>query len=97
MQAMITGIEDRLTGGARMLACSVAGQIAEGMVAGPLGALQEKYPAVSMGSYPYYKDGTFGANLVFRSTDPALLEAVKQEAVEMVRSLGVEPVIGDGT
>jgi molybdenum cofactor synthesis domain-containing protein len=97
MQAMITSIEDRLTGGARMLACSVAGQIAEGMVAGPLGALQEKYPAVSMGSYPYYKDGTFGANLVFRSTDPALLEAVKQEAVEMVRSLGVEPVIGDGT
>ncbi len=97
MQAMITGIEDRLVGGARMLACSVAGQIAEGVVAEPLGVLQEKYPQVSMGSYPYYKDGTFGANLVFRTTDADLLAKVQNEAIEMVRALGVEPVVGDGT
>lgn len=97
MQAMITGIADRLTGGAKMLSCSVAGQIAEGVVAEPLGALQAKYPQVSMGSYPYYKDGTFGANLVFRATDADLLAKVQDEAVAMVRALGVEPVVGDGT
>jgi len=97
MQAMLTGIEDRLTGGAKMLACSVAGPLAEGTLAKPLGALQDKYPDVSMGSYPYYRDGTFGANLVFRTTDAALLQTVCDEAVAMVRALGVEPVIGDGT
>lgn len=97
MQAMLTGIEDRLVGGEKMLSCSVAGQIAEGVIAEPLGALQEKYPSVSMGSYPYYKDGTFGANLVFRTTDPDLLDKVRDEAVAMVRAHGVEPVVGDGT
>jgi len=97
MQVMLAGVEDRLTGGAKLLSRTVSGQIAEGIVAKPLAALQEKYPQVSMGSYPYYRNGTFGANLVFRATDAALLDTVVAEAVAFLRAAGVEPVLGQQT
>ena len=97
MQAMLTGLADRLVGGDKVLACSVAAHLAEGVLAAPLGALQAQYPQVSMGSYPFLKDGKYGANLVFRSTDAEMLQKVSDAAAEMVRGLGAEPVFGDGT
>mgnify|MGYP000953522361 CR=1 FL=1 len=41
----------------------------------PLRALAEEYPQLSMGSYPFQKDGIFGAHVVIRGSDPGLVEA----------------------
>lgn len=45
-----------------------------GDIAGPLGELAQAYPALSIGSYPFQKDGRYGANIVLRGTDAALLD-----------------------
>jgi molybdopterin-biosynthesis enzyme MoeA-like protein len=46
----------------------------EGDIAGPLGALAAEFSDLSIGSYPFQKDGKFGANIVLRGTDEARLE-----------------------
>ena len=43
----------------------------EGDIAGPLGDLARAYPDLSIGSYPFQKDGKFGANIVIRGQDEA--------------------------
>ena len=46
----------------------------EGDIAAPLGALAEAFPELSIGCYPFQKDGLFGANVVIRGTDSGMLD-----------------------
>jgi molybdenum cofactor synthesis domain-containing protein len=57
MQAMLDGLKGDLTGGRRVLSRSVGSLIGEGIVARDLAALQDRYPALEIGSYPFYRPG----------------------------------------
>ncbi len=70
-QAMVESVLPTLTGGAPLISKSLRIDRGEGDIAGPLGALAQEYPALSMGSYPFQKDGKFGAQVVIRGTDAA--------------------------
>jgi molybdopterin-biosynthesis enzyme MoeA-like protein len=74
-QAMVAGLLPTLTGGAPLLSQSLRIQRPEGEIAGPLGELAAEYPDLSMGSYPFNKDGVLGANIVIRGTDGPRVEA----------------------
>ena len=79
MEAMFEGLTDRLVGGAPILTETVASNLAESVIANDLGDLQEKYPDVNMGSYPYFRKGKLGVNLVLRATNAARIKAVTDE------------------
>ena len=79
MEAMFEGLADRLVGGDPILTENVTTNLAESVIANDLGALQEKYPDVSMGSYPYFRKGKLGVNLVLRATDAARMVAAADE------------------
>ncbi len=87
MQAMFEGIVERLTGGAPMLTAKVATNLGESTVAGELAKLQQSYADVSIGSYPYFRQGKFGVNLVMRSTDAARLKQLADDIKTMIRKL----------
>ena len=70
-QAMVESVLPTLTGGAPLISKSLRIDRGEGDIAGPLGALAQEYPALSMGSYPFQKGGKFGAQVVIRGTDAA--------------------------
>jgi molybdenum cofactor synthesis domain-containing protein len=74
-QAMVAGVLPTLTGGAPLLSQSLRILRAEGEIAGPLGALAAEFSDLSMGSYPFNRDGVLGANVVIRGTDGARVEA----------------------
>lgn len=78
-QAMVETVLPSLTGGAPILSRSVQVMRAEGDIAGPLGQLVERYPDLSFGSYPFQKEGKFGANIVIRGTEAELLDAALAE------------------
>ncbi|MEL6126998.1 MAG: competence/damage-inducible protein A, partial [Pseudomonadota bacterium] len=82
-QVMLDGLLPRLTGGAPLLSETVRIDQPEGALAAPLGAIAAGYPEVSIGSYPFTRDGRFGSNVVLRASDPALLAAAKEAVVEM--------------
>lgn len=78
-QAMVASVLPTLTGGQPLLSETLRVERGEGDIAGPFGALAERYPGLSFGSYPFQKDGKFGANLVVRGQDTALLASAMDE------------------
>lgn len=73
-KAMVASVLPTITGGAPLLSKTLTVYRGEGDIAGPFGALAEVYPALSMGSYPFQRDGKYGANLVLRGQDADLLD-----------------------
>ncbi|MCH8037198.1 MAG: hypothetical protein IIC53_08745 [Proteobacteria bacterium] len=49
------------------------------------------HPDVEIGSYPFSREGRFGARLVLRSTEEPRLEAAGAELEAALRDLGGEP------
>jgi molybdenum cofactor synthesis domain-containing protein len=96
MQAMLDNIVPQLRGGAPTLARTVSCGLSEGAIAEGLGALQRRYPLVEIGSYPYFRSGSFGVSLVLRSTDAALLAEATDAVAALVRDLGDDPTVTEG-
>ena len=92
MQAMLDHVLPQLRGGKPVLSRSVLCNIGEGLVAAGLGAIQNNYPQVDIGSYPRFggSDG-YRTTLVMRHTDPELLAAVYVQVCALVRELGGDP------
>lgn len=82
-EAMVASVLPTLTGGAPLLSQSLRIDRGEGDIAGPLGVLAERYPALSIGSYPFVKDGVFGASIVIRGADGAQVDAAMTELAQL--------------
>ncbi|MCH2094188.1 MAG: molybdopterin-binding protein [Rhodobacteraceae bacterium] len=74
-QAMVASVLPGLTGGAPLQSQSLRIHRGEGDIAGPLADLADRFPDLSIGSYPFQKDGAFGANIVIRGQDGAQVQA----------------------
>ena len=59
----------------------------EGEVAKPQGEIQNRYPDVFIGSYPFEGAGGFATNLVLRSRVPASLERAEAEVKALVETM----------
>ena len=73
-QAMVAGLLATLSGGVPLLSQTLRIQRGEGEIAKPLGDLAAEFPDLSMGSYPFVKDGAYGTNLVIRGQDKGRLD-----------------------
>jgi len=87
MQAMFESLRHRLAGGAPLMSRTIVAELPEGRMAAGLGAIQAANPEVEIGSYPFHKDGRYGARLVVRSTDPERLARVGEDVAALVREL----------
>ena len=94
MQGIFEQLKHRLVGGEKVLSRSVSCHLAEGTLAKDLGALQERYADVEIGSYPYFRRGDFGVTLVLRGTDRERLAAATDELKTLIRDLGGDPQEG---
>ncbi len=92
MQAMFEGIRHRLAGGRVMLSRTIAAHLGEGVIAPDLGALQARYEDLEIGSYPFVRQGRFGASFVIRGTDANRIAACAEELEAIIRRLGAEPI-----
>ncbi|MEL6585870.1 MAG: molybdopterin-binding protein [Pseudomonadota bacterium] len=90
-QAMVASVLPSLTGGAPLLSTTTRIDRGEGDIAAPLAALAERYGALSIGCYPFQKDGKFGANVVIRGQDKDLLA----DATAALRAEFAMAVVGD--
>ena len=78
-QAMVASILPTLTGGAPLLSRTLRLMKGEGDIAGPLAAFAREFPDLSVGSYPFQKDGIYGSNIVVRGSDPVMLDRAMAE------------------
>ncbi len=94
MQGIFAQLKHRLLGGEKLLSRSISCHLGEGTLAKDLGTLQDRYPDVEIGSYPYFRRGDFGVTLVLRGTDCDRLAAATEELKSLVRDLGGDPQEG---
>jgi len=73
MQAMFDALVDRLVSGPPILTASVCTNLTESKLAEGMTKIQNQCEEVSIGSYPYFKRGKLGVNIVLRSIDRKLL------------------------
>jgi len=95
MRAMFDGVKHKLVGGRPMLSLTVSAFLGEGIIAAGLGALQQRHPDLDIGSYPFFRQGRFGASFVLRGTEQARLDAAAKELRGLIRDLGAEPIEGE--
>lgn len=91
-QAMVLELLPKLQHGARVESRAVSCTLGEGTVAIALGAIQDRFPEVEIGSYPYFRAGYFGTTLVARGTDIAKLEEAAEAIRQMIRDHDGEPI-----
>ena len=85
MQVMLDDVTPRLRKGRMMFSRAIDLNYPEGAVAEMLGAHQQAYPDVSMGSYPTLRDNRPCTQLVLRSLDEGQLETAHAELREKLR------------
>ena len=89
-RAMFGAAVPALKQGAPIASGSVDVHLRESDFATALEAIQRKHPAVEIGSYPFNRDGRYGATLVVRGTDQELIGHVLDELVAAMTALGGE-------
>ena len=87
MNAMMEELAPRLERGKPVSSRTINVQGGEGDVAKPLKDIQERYPQVIIGSYPFESPQGFATNLVLRSRDDAALAAAVNEVQAMAADL----------
>jgi molybdenum cofactor synthesis domain-containing protein len=69
MEAMLEEVTPKLRTGKKLLSLTIHSEELEGKVACLFSELQQEFPDVLMGSYPYFCEGRLGVNLVLRTTN----------------------------
>jgi molybdenum cofactor synthesis domain-containing protein len=87
-EAMLAGVLPTLTGGPPVLSQSLRVERGEGDIAEQLAELATAHPEVSIGSYPFQRDGVHGSNVVVRSQDGAAVDHVMAALVRLFPEAG---------
>lgn len=92
MQAMFENVKHVLTGGAVVKSRAIAAFLLEGEIAAGLARLQQRYPDLEIGSYPFLRHGKLGTSVVLRGTEEERIADAAEELIAFLRHLGGEPV-----
>ncbi len=87
MQVMLDAAAPLLKGGVVMMSETIKSRITEGEFAPSLGDVQARYGDVLIGSYPWFKDGQYGTNIVLRSRNGEALKNAGAEVRELLEKL----------
>lgn len=92
--SMLEALTGKLEGGRPMVSVTIGARAPESDVADLLRETEEAHPGVAIGSYPFFKDGRYGANFVIRSEDGELARLTSEELAVRLREAGHDPVEG---
>ena len=92
--SMLAALTGKLEGGRPVVSVTVGARAPESDVADLLRETEDAHPGVAIGSYPFFKDGRYGANFVIRSEDGDLARTTGEELSHKLRDAGYEPVEG---
>ena len=85
MQGMLEGMYDYLERGEIIHSKSFDIMVGESLFAEDLELIQKKFSDVDIGSYPFSRDGKYGATLVIRSQNKKNLEFCEKLVKQMIR------------
>jgi molybdenum cofactor synthesis domain-containing protein len=92
--SMLEALTGKLEGGRPVVSVTIGARAAESEVADLLRETEAAHSGVAIGSYPFFKDGRYGANFVIRSDDGELARECGDVLSARLRDAGYEPVEG---
>jgi molybdenum cofactor synthesis domain-containing protein len=84
---MLDALTGTLAGGLPVLSVTIGCWVAESEVADLLRETEKAHEGCQIGSYPFWREGSSGANFVIRSTDAAQLDACAQALAQGLAAL----------
>ncbi len=87
MQGMLEGMYDYLEKGDIVHSKSLDIMVGESLFAEDLALIQNKFENVSVGSYPFSRDGVYGATIVIRSTQESELASCESLIKDLIAKL----------
>ena len=94
MHAMFEAAVPHLEGGVTLKSTTVGAMVPEGAIATGLSELQDAFPDLDVGSYPFTISGKPGSNLVIRGADEAQIAEAAVQLRALIAGLGGDPVEG---
>ena len=91
---MLDALTGTLEGGAPLLSATLGAWAPESEIAGILRDTEKAHDSCVIGSYPFFRDGTVGANFVVRSTEPHELETCRVALKAGLEEAGYEVTDG---
>lgn len=95
MHSMLLDLEARIFGGDTMQSCAVHVFEGESFFAGILEEVEQEFPHVSLGSYPFFRKGKYGASFVLRSQVEEELDGALEMLKLKIGALGRECFDGE--
>ena len=87
--SMLEALTGKLEGGRPIVSVTVGARAPESDVADLLRETEAAHPGVAIGSYPFIKDGRYGANFVIRSEDGELAQGDQRRSFRPVARRGL--------
>jgi molybdenum cofactor synthesis domain-containing protein len=91
---MLDALSGTLDGGRPLVSVTVGAFAPESEVADLLRQAEASAEGISIGSYPFFKEGRVGSNFVVRSEDGERAKAVADELAGKLAEVGYDPVEG---
>jgi len=95
MKVMLESARHAIQGGRPVQSRTVSAYLGESQISRPLRDIQDRYPEVDVGSYPFFSQQRYGTSLVMRGVDEDELAEVMDEVRHMIRGLDGEPIDGE--
>lgn len=91
---MLDALTGTLEGGKPLVSVTVGAFAPESEVADLLRQAEQSAEGISIGSYPFFKEGRVGSNFVVRSEDEQRAKAVADDLASKLAGVGYDPVEG---
>ena len=85
VESMIPQLKKVLVSGKKIISVTCDAKVRESSIAVDLQNIQNKYPKIDIGSYPYSSTQGFGTMLVMRSTDETQVSNCKKDIESMIQ------------
>ncbi|MCP5382203.1 MAG: competence/damage-inducible protein A [Kordiimonadaceae bacterium] len=95
MQSMLLDVEDRISGGAKISSKAIHVFAGESQFADILSEIEDQFENLSIGSYPFYKGGTYGATFVLRSAVSSEVDEALEQLKKKISESGKEFFMGE--
>jgi len=84
LEIMVPYLEKIIKAGKKILSLSIDAGLRESVIADELSKIQDKFPEVDIGSYPYFKDNP-GTVLVLRGIDTDIIQKCHSEIDQLIK------------
>ncbi len=91
MRAMLASLEHKLESGPPVRSRTVTAYLGESSIAAALARIQDEFPSVDIGSYPFFRNDRYGASLVMRGVEEAVLDRVLELVKQAIIDAGETP------